>query len=327
MKTMKWLLRREFWEHKGSMFWAPVVLAGIVFATIASTLVYGLAMHGIHATVNGQQVTKLAMFRSLPMEMRSEVVQVATSSYLFSAAPLFILLSFVAFFYCLGALYDERRDRSILFWKSLPASDSMTVLSKVVTAACVAPLITVAAATALALALLLLACTALAFNGVNLFGMVLTSPSLYMAPLALLSLVPVYVLWALPTIGWLLLVSSWARSKVFLWAVGTPLIALVLAKWISFTMSGMFGADVDLVWIVRDAVARLLSGVVPGIWFSYEGISPAALVAPGHKSIDLASVVSQSWLTLAGPDVWVGVAAGALMIFGAIRMRRWRDEG
>jgi ABC-2 type transport system permease protein len=259
--------------------------------------------------------------------MRSEVVHVATSSYLFSAAPLFILLSFVAFFYCLGALYDERRDRSILFWKSLPASDTMTVLSKVITAACVAPLITVAAATALSLALLLLACTALALNGVNLFASVLTSPSLYLAPLALLSLVPVYVLWALPTIGWLLLVSSWARSKVFLWAVGTPLIALVLAKWISFTMSGMFGSEVDLVWIVRDAVARILSGIVPGIWFSYEGVSPAMLGVPGHKSLDLGAIVSQSWLTLVGPDVWVGVAAGALMIFGAIRMRRWRDEG
>jgi ABC-2 type transport system permease protein len=327
MKTMKWLLRREFWEHKGSMFWAPVVLAGVVFATMASTLMYGLATHGIHATVNGQAVRPFGVLRGLPVEMRGEIVHAATNGYLFVAAPLFILLAFVAFFYCLGALYDERRDRSILFWKSLPASDSMTVLSKVVTAACVAPLITAAAATALSLSLLLLACTALAFNGVNLFAMVLTSPSLYLAPLALLSLVPVYVLWALPTIGWLLLVSSWARSKVFLWAVGTPLIALVLAKWISFVMSGMFGSEVNLVWIVRDIVARALSGLIPGIWFSYKSVDPTLLTSASHKGPDIAGIVSQSWLTLAGPDVWIGVIAGALMIFGAIRMRRWRDEG
>jgi ABC-2 type transport system permease protein len=324
---MKWLLRREFWEHKGSMFWAPVVLAGVMLLTMGAAIIYGLAVHGIHATINGQPVHNAIVFRGLPPEMRGEVVNVMTSGYLLTAAPLFILLAIVAFFYCLGALYDERRDRSILFWKSLPASDQMTVLSKVVTAACVAPLITVAAATAMSLALLLLGCAALAINGVNLFGMVLASPNLYLAPLALLSLVPVYLLWALPTIGWLLLVSSWARSKVFLWAVGTPLIALVIAKWTSYMMAGMFGAENNLVDIVRDVVSRALSGLIPGIWFSYKDIAPSLLTSATHKGPDLSGIVTQSWLTLAGPDVWLGVVGGAVMIFGAIRMRRWRDEG
>lgn len=327
MKTMKWLLRREFWEHKGSMFWAPVILAGIMLLTMGGTVIYGLATHGIHATVNGNEVHHAAVFRSLPPEARNQVVSVMTSGYLITAAPLFVLLAFVAFWYCLGALYDERRDRSILFWKSLPASDQVTVLSKVVTAALVAPLITVAAATALSLALLLLTLTALAFNGVNLFAMVLASPYLYLAPLALLSLVPVYVLWALPTIGWLLLVSSWARSKVFVWAVCTPLIALVLAKWISVLESGMFGSGADLTVVVRDIVARALGGLMPGIWFSYKGIDASMLMSPVHHGPDLSLIVSQSWRSLAGPDAWIGVAAGIAMIVAAIRMRRWRDEG
>src|SRR3546814_20822192 len=47
---------------------------------------------------------------------------------------LVVVLGFVVFFYCLGALYDDRRDRSILFWKSLPVSDASTVLSKVFSA-------------------------------------------------------------------------------------------------------------------------------------------------------------------------------------------------
>ncbi|WP_210235883.1 ABC-2 transporter permease, partial [Mesorhizobium sp. M1C.F.Ca.ET.212.01.1.1] len=55
------------------------------------------------------------------------------------------VLAFVVFFYCLGALYDDRRDRSILFWKSLPLSDTQTVLSKVISALIVAPLIAVIA--------------------------------------------------------------------------------------------------------------------------------------------------------------------------------------
>jgi ABC-2 type transport system permease protein len=137
----------------------------------------------------------------------------------------------------------------------------------------------------------------------------------------------VYLLWALPTIGWLLLVSSWARSKVFLWAVGTPLIALVIAKWTSYMMAGMFGAENNLVDIVRDVVSRALSGLIPGIWFSYKDIAPSLLTSATHKGPDLSGIVTQSWLTLAGPDVWLGVVGGAVMIFGAIRMRRWRDEG
>jgi ABC-2 type transport system permease protein len=327
MKTMKWLLRREFWEHKGSMFWAPIVVAGIILLTMGGTLIYGLATHGLEANINGHQLHQDGVFRGLPVEMRNEVVSVVTSGYLVTAAPLFAMLGIAVFFYCLNALYDERRDRSILFWKSLPASDQMTVLSKVITAACVTPLITIAAATVMSLALLLLTGAALAFNGINLFGAILSSPQLYLAPLALLSLLPVYALWALPTIGWLLLVSSWARSKVFLWAVGTPLIVLVIAKWMSYLMTNFFGAGIDLTWFVHDVVVRGLGGLIPGIWFKFDGVDPTLLHEAGSKGISLAAVVSQSWMTLASPSAWGGALAGALMIFGAMRMRRWRDEG
>jgi ABC-2 type transport system permease protein len=82
--------------------------------------------------------------------------RIASGMYIAAGSPLFIMHAGVVFFYCLGALYDERRDRSILFWKSLPVSDAMTVLSKAVTALCVAPLITIALATVASLALLLL---------------------------------------------------------------------------------------------------------------------------------------------------------------------------
>jgi len=34
MKTFYWLVKREFWEHKGGFFWAPVI-SGIVFLELA----------------------------------------------------------------------------------------------------------------------------------------------------------------------------------------------------------------------------------------------------------------------------------------------------
>ncbi|GAB3435458.1 hypothetical protein NX773_22285 [Massilia solisilvae] len=328
MNTLKWLLRREFWEHKGSMFWAPLVVAGILLATMGSSMIFGLAKHGVHMTINGHPVHQATVFRALPVDLRSDVINVITSGYLAVSAPLFMMLAIVVFFYCLGALYDERRDRSILFWKSLPTSDEMTVLSKVLTAAIVTPVITMAFAVAVSLLMVVLTCAALAVNGVNLFGDVLASPQLYLAPLALVSLLPVYVLWAAPTIGWLMLVSGWARSKVFLWAVGTPLVALVIAKWVSLTLSQTTGSDMSgLMAFMQDVVARALTGIVPGIWFSYKGIDPSLMLNATHKGLDLGAVVAQSWGTLAGADAWIGVAAGAAMIFGAIRLRRWRDEG
>jgi ABC-2 type transport system permease protein len=327
MKTLQWLLRREFWENKGSMFWAPLVVAAIMFLTLGGTLVYGVATHGTHVWINGHDLHAAGAFSNLPPETRSEIVNAATSGYLATSVPLFLMLGVVVFWYCLGALYDERRDRSILFWKSLPVSDRMTVLSKVITAACVTPVITIATATALSLALLLLGCAALAFNGTNVFTAVLASPHLYLAPLALLSLLPVYVVWAVPTIGWLLLVSSWARSKVFLWATGVPLITLIIMQLISVLMLNVFNSDSSLTWIVRDVVARLLSGVIPGIWFAYDGTDPVSLQQTGHGGIDIAAVVSHSWMTLASVDPWIGVAGGVAMICAAMRLRRWRDEG
>lgn len=74
--------------------------------------------------------------------------------------------------------------------------------------------------------LLLIVGIVFAVTGANLFGLILSNANFYLAPLRLIGLLPVYLVWALPTIGWLMMVSAWARSKVFLWAVGTLLPSL-----------------------------------------------------------------------------------------------------
>lgn len=326
MKTLQWMLRRELWEHKGSLFWAPVVVAAILLIVTAGSAGYGLLAHGAQFTamVDGRQFY-MSSFRAMPAEMQVAAVQFAANSYLASAVPLFIMMAFTVFFYCLSALYDERRDRSVLFWKSLPMSDHMTVLSKVLTAAVVAPAVTIAAALVLSLALLIIMGVYLALNGVNLFGALLATPALYLSPLFLIGMLPVYALWALPTIGWLLMVSSWAKSKVFLWAVGVPIIALVIVKWVDFLVTGNHGMNSGLAHVAREVVNRGLGGLVPGIWFAFSDHTVA--MRPGEHGVELGQVFAQSWMTLAAPGVWIGAAAGVAMIVVAIRMRRWRDEG
>jgi ABC-2 type transport system permease protein len=326
--TMKWLLRREFWEYKGSMFWAPLAVAAVLVALIGGTIVYGFAGHHVptHITINGQTIDHGGYAVSVSAATAARIAQMASSMYLALSLPLFGLLTAVVFSYCLGTLHDERRDRSILFWKSLPVSDGMTVLSKAITALLVAPLITIVLATAVSLTLLFVACVGLSINGPNLFGAVLASPDLYLSPLRLLALLPVYIVWALPTVGWLLLVSSWARTKPILWAVGAPLVGLLVVKWVSVAMANLSGSPLNLMHYASDLVARMLTGIVPGIWFTYDhALTPS--LRPDQNGIDMNSLVTHSYATLAGADAWIGALLGAAMLYGAIRLRRYRDEG
>lgn len=329
MKTMKWLLRREFWENKGSMFWAPLVVALVMLTFIGGTMAYTVATHGLgdSVVINGHQMSKMQALQALPLSEQAKIADIVANTYLAAAAPLFAVLAIVVFFYCLAALYDDRRDRSILFWKSLPVSDQMTVLSKVATAVIVAPMITIAIGTAVSLLMVLIGLAAAASSGLNLFGLVLGNPNFYLAPLRVVGLLPVYVLTAIPTVGWLLMVSAWARSKVFLWAVGVPVLLSVLAKWASYITSQYMDGGVDFVGFIHHVVVRGLGGLVPGIWLAFNEVSRAALVDQSQHTIDAAGVFTQSYLTLLQPGLWIGVVVGSAMIFAAMRLRRWRDEG
>jgi ABC-2 type transport system permease protein len=328
MNTMKWLLRREFWEHKGGFVWAPVIAALIMVVLVGGVLGYGVAsgkMAGdsISIEVDGEQVHHTSVAKVLTADKRAEVASMAANNYIAVGAPIFAVLPVVAFFYCLAALYDDRRDRSILFWKSLPVSDADTVLSKLFTVLVVAPLITIGVATGVALAIWFLGALAASHIGISLFGPVLTNVNFYLAPFYLLAMLPVYVLWALPTAGWLLLVSSWAKSKVILWAVGVPLMAAVLLKWLDFLLEMTGGMTINADWIINNVLEAGLLGLIPGTWFMHAPDLPM----PTRGGIDIATLVSYSWSTLARPSLWVGVVAGVAMILGAIRLRRWRDEG
>lgn len=324
MKTMKWLLRREFWEHKGAMFWAPVVAAALMIVFIGGGVLYGAALKGLpgEITHNGRTTTVHALGESIPAAKIAEVSSVVANHYLAPAAPLFIMGAFIAFFYCLGALHDERRDRSILFWKSLPVSDTETVLSKVITAILVAPLIVMAVAVLTSLLLLLIGGLVMAFNGLNMFGPVLSTADFYLTPLRLVALLPVYVLFALPTVGWLLMVSAWAKSKVFLWAVGTPVITMIAVKWLDH----LLGLGIDMHGFVNNVLMRGLVGLFPGSWFLLSQVHPNTMLDENH-TMTTAAILRESYMTLAAPGVWIAAAVGVAMIYAAIRLRRWKDEG
>lgn len=319
MKTMKWLIRREFWENKGMFFWAPVIVSALLVLSLGGSMIYGISKGTIHVN-DGENLTQA--LAGMTAAQTADLASAVASTYMSVSAPLYIMFAFVAFFYCLGALYEERRDRSILFWKSLPVSDGQTVASKIATTLLVAPLITIAASILMAGTLLLILCTSMLVAGFNIFGLVLGNSAVYTSPFAFLAMMPVYVLWALPTVGWLMMVSSWARSKVFLWAVGVPLLTMGIAKWATHLYNLTWNID----WFNQQVILRSLGGLLPGNWLMFEHI-PADKLHHANGSLDLGGVVAQSWSTLASPSVWIGAAVGVAMILVAVRMRRWKDEG
>lgn len=324
MNTMKWLVRREFWEHKGSMFWAPLVVAGLMLLFLLLSVGYGWTVNP-HAqvTINGQQVDMAAHLSQMAPEARRGLASAIAGGYMAFSAPLLLMMTFVVFFYCLGALYEERRDRSILLWKSLPLSDQATVLSKAITALCVAPLITLTIAIATSFIVLCGTLIVLAINGLNLIATVATSPSIYLMPLQLILLLPVYILWALPTVGWLLMVSSWAKSKVFLWAVGMPLMAALVIKW----SNALSGTGIDIRWFMENVLLRGLGGLVPGLWLASSEVRSHVMMHAGDHTVDMSGVLLQSYMTLGHAEVWIGAAVGVAMLYAAVRLRRWKDEG
>ncbi|SEO77780.1 MULTISPECIES: hypothetical protein [unclassified Luteibacter] len=323
MKTFYWLVKREFWETKGGFFWAPVV-TGIVFLVLNGMgLVLG-EVFGRRENPHWWGGLRFGGDAQLQAHMRPEDLQQVAAGvdimFYAVAGVILCVTAIVIFFYCLGALYDDRRDRSILFWKSLPLSDTSTVLSKVASALLLAPAIAVVVGVIVALVLGILIAIVAAIHGVGVWSLLMASHPIRVV-VNMILLIPLYAIWALPTVGWLLLCSAWARGKPFLWAIALPVGAGVIVSW--FGLMGIAGLSSN--WFWKNVVGRLLGSLMPGGWIgntsSLAGLdddNPASLV----KGMDLAFHYS----ALASPALWIGALAGAAMIAGAIWFRRWRDD-
>jgi ABC-2 type transport system permease protein len=328
-----WLLRREFWEHKGGFLWAPLVAGAVSLLLSAMGIVIAMVAArdsipedvdisldtGTRIQLNGMDLGMLTS--QLGHQDLARLGDGIDVTLMLASGWPFVVLAFVMFFYCLGALYDERKDRSVLFWKSLPLSDSSTVLSKVASAVLVAPLIATIASILTMFGFLLLISLIVLFYGGNPVQLLWGPASPALISLQYIAAIPVYALWAMPTIGWLMLCSSWARSKPFLWAIMIPLFAGIFVAWLQF-----LGVFEDAAWpFFRNIVLRALTSIFPMTFMDLEYLQNVDFDVPGAAR-NLMNPVGV-YRNLASLQLWGGVAAGAAMIFAAIRLRRWRDEG
>lgn len=323
---LKLLLRREFWEHKGGFFWAPIWAGGISLLLTLMALIFGeVAMR--REAVSGLKVNGQVMINGLDLNLITQkmspedVQKLADGISLSTASAMFwplLVLGFVVFFYCLGSLYDERKDRSVLFWKSLPVSDRDTVLSKALSALVVAPTLAIAVGIACMVAFLLVLSVFVLLHHGNPFVLLWSPDNLLANAGVALAAIPVYALWALPSAGWLLLCSAWSKSKPFLWAIMIPVFAGVFISW--FDLMNVFNLDSS--WFWKNVVAHLLGGVFPGTWFTVMDMGGLQVKELGNHLVLLKALYS----ALATPQLWIGAGAGIAMIAAAVRLRRWRDD-
>jgi len=281
--TFYWSVKRELWEHR-SIYLAPLIVAGLSL--------FGFLIRITHLP----QVVRSAATAS-PIEQTLKIAApfgIAT----FAIAGVALI---VGFFYCLGALYNERRDRSILFWKSLPVSNVTTVLSKTFVPLVVLPIVVFVVALATQLIMLGMGSAVLSANGISAATLWTHWPMLRMA-LILAYLLVVIVLWYAPICGWLLLVSSWAKSKAILWAVLPPL-GLCIAEKIAFDTS-----------YVSALVNYRLNGWMSEALYYKKGMDvsdPLAMLTPAHF--------------FSSPGLWAGLVVAGALLAGAVWLRRNRE--
>jgi ABC-2 type transport system permease protein len=197
-RPLYWSVRRELWENR-SIYIAPLAVAAVtLFGYLIATMGYAMS------------TTDLAQRRAA-----------LEKPYSFATALIMGTAFIVSIFYSLEALHSERRDRSILFWKSLPVSDLTTVLSKASIPFVILPLLAFGVVVVTVSIMLLLTTLVLLGSGVS--AATVWTPALSQMGLMLLyHLITIHVLWYAPFYGWLLLVSGWARRATFLWAFLPP---------------------------------------------------------------------------------------------------------
>jgi ABC-2 type transport system permease protein len=280
-RLLYWSVRRELWENR-SILYAPLIAAGVVmFGFLIST-------------------------RSLPSHMRDILAldpslqgDALAKPYGIAMLPILVTMLITAAAYCLGALYNERRDRSILFWKSLPVPDLVTVLAKACIPLVILPLVTFAIILATQWAMLLLSSLVLMGSGVGASALWLQLPFVQMWVIFLYSLAAIS-LWFAPLYLWLLLVSGWAKRTPFLWAL-SPL-ALCVVELLAFHTAHLF---------------HLLA-------YRVHGVASVAYAGDGPGLIDhLSQLDPVKFLTSAG--LWAGLAAAAALLAAAVWMRRRRE--
>ncbi len=279
-----WSVRRELWENRATWI-APLAAAGFVL--------FGFMISLVHKPHTLKAISALSPEKQMALRF---------APFGIVGAALILTTVVVGIFYCLGTLYNERRDRSILFWKSMPVSDLTTVLAKATIPLVILPAIAFVVVCATQLVMLLLNSIALASHQSELTQLWSTVPLFRLWGIVLYALVTL-TLWHAPLYGYLLALSAWAKKGPFLWAVLPP-IALSVFEKLAFDTSYVSG-------LIHDRLVGSFGAAFSGGSFHHKGDFHLPQADPAKF--------------LASPGLWVGLVIAVALFALAVWMRRRRE--
>ncbi len=288
MNTTIWLVRREFWENR-AIWMMPAIIGGLMILA---------ALFG--------SVDLMASATQLPSRAVGQLFFVTVG------ATFFAVMSIYSTWYLLDCLYSDRKDRSVLFWKSMPISDTRTVMSKLATALIVIPLVYFAAANLTTLLMGFI----ISVRAISSVGGALWHVDLWLQTQALwLYLILTAAVWYLPIAAYLLVVSAWAKRAVMLWSIMPPLACIIAERWLFGTQVIAQRLGERLMGLPRVAFNAKL-----GSWVS-AGVDTNTFTTPANlwSFIDLRGF-------LANAETTIGAALGVALIGCAIQLRIRRTE-
>ena len=276
-RVFYWSVRRELWENR-SIYMAPSAVAAAIVLAFSISSIAGIWEPRLRLVPRRPQ---------MPYDM--------------AAGALMLTAILVSVFYCIDALSSERRDRSILFWKSLPVSDVTTVLAKASIPLLVVPLLTFVITIAMQWIMLLVSSAVLLVSGQSVATLWSSLPLASMWLLLSYHLVTAHAIWPFPIFCWLLLVSGWARRATFLWAA-LPLVTL---------------AGIEGILFRTRHLAELIGR-------RFIGDAPSMRMAPDSMGLDPLTTHATVGRFLASPGLWIGFAIAAIFLAAAVRLRRYQ---
>ncbi|GGO06462.1 ABC transporter permease [Iodidimonas muriae] len=311
------LAKRELIEHRTGIVYAPAIITGLMLVVAVASLSIGAGImvpdwHGSeneYASIAGL-LNRLAAEAPL---MRGGLVVTFLSMM---SAPALLILPFVIFFILLGSLYEERRDRSFLFWKSMPVSDTQEVLAKVAAGMVLAPLVFLVVSMAMQVLTLLV---------ISVIGGVQGGPvwtvwqidviliNWLQSPLVLM----MWALWSLPVFAWVLFCGAYAPRAPFMYAVLPPVVVAVAEG--LFLRSNYFITWIGTHLSAAPVIRSIGEPIADGARYDGGGEADLEIFMQEMSKPDLGAVFS----TLGSVDLWIGLAIAAGLIYGAIWFRRY----
>ena len=227
MNRLLTLVKREIQEYKYGLVYAPWIV-GIILCSIVVLVYLGFT------EVKTSQFTftsliyadpdVVAYMQTLDSNTKLEIIR---TGLIVLGLPMLVVMSFAIASYSLSTFYDERKDKSIIFWRSLPVSDANIIFSKILVAVIIAPLIVLPALVALHLFSLLAVSIFFYFSNIVSFGWVWEAYSFTDWTKVILSLW-VQGLWSLPVIAWLMFAGALFKKPII--GAILPLVSIVVLE-------------------------------------------------------------------------------------------------